>query len=421
METTTKGNHMTSRRTALQLIGLGGMAALAAACSSPPPAPAPTPPPVAAPTTAPAATPATVAQATPATTAPAAASTTSSQAISDADWQQVIAAAKSEGHLSVATYAGTGYRKVMDAFEAAYPGVKVDQTPFQSSSRDFFPRFFQERQAGLYQWDVMLVPATEPLVQAVPQGAIDPIRPLIVRADVLDDKNWVDGFDGGWLDKGKVYSYAITRSRSQTLWVDTNQVQDGEIKSYKDLLDPKWNGKIFAGDLRTKGSGFWPGTTLRIKTGSDDVIKQVWKDTNAVLSTDARQLTEQMVRGAYPIGLGAVSLPILLDFLSQGQGKNLKSIPTAELDYVNSADHVLVYANKAPNPNAAKVFVNWVLGKEGSTIYATQAQDNSRRVDVPVQDPSLVPEKGVDYITIDAEPLIDEILKTQKIASQVLG
>lgn len=414
---------MTSRRKALQLIGLGGVAALAAACSSTPTAaptspPAPPTSPAAKPTTAPAAP--TAAQAAPAVNAAPAANSTTAQT-SDADWQQVLDAANKEGHLYVATYAGTGYRKVMDAFEAAFPRIKVDQSPFQSSSRDFFPRYFQERQAGLFQWDLIIVPATEPLVQALPQGAIDPIRPLIVRPDVLDDKNWMDGFEGGWLDKSKQYSYAVTRSRSQSLWVDTNQVKDGEIRSYRDLLDPKWNRKILAGDLRTKGSGFWPGTTLRLKSGNDDVIKQVWKETNAVLSTDARQLTEQMVRGAYPIGLGAISPPILLDFLAQGQGKNLKSIPTPELDYVNSSDHVLHYANKAPDPNAAKVFVNWLLSKEGSTIYSTQAQDNSRRSDVPIQDPSLVPEKGVDYITIDAEPLIDEILKTQKIAAQVIG
>jgi iron(III) transport system substrate-binding protein len=382
-----------TRRELIRLMGLASVGALIAACSQPVAAPAPTS----------------------ASTKPAAAQP------QDADWQKVIDDAKREGHLQVATYAGTGYRKVMDAFEAAYPGIKVDQTPFQSSSRDFFPRYFQERQAGLYQWDIMLVPATEPLVQAVPVGAIDPIRPLIVRPDVLDDKNWVDGFEGGFLDKGKQYDYAITRSRSQSLWIDTNQVKDGEIKSYKDLLDPKWKGKILAGDLRTKGSGFWLGTTLRMKTGSDDIVRQLWKDQEAVLSTDARQLTEQMVRGVYPIGIGAISLPILLDFLAQGQGKNLKSISSVEMDYVNSSDHVLHYANKAPNPNASKVFVNWVLGKEGSTIYAEQSQDNSRRADVSIVDPNLVPEKGRDYITIDAEPLIDEILKTQKVAKEILG
>jgi iron(III) transport system substrate-binding protein len=382
-----------SRRALLRLIGVAGAAALLASCAQAP-----------------------AAQPTGVPAKPAAASQPQ-----DADWQKVVDAAKKEGHLLVATYAGTGYRKVMDAFEAAYPGVTVDQTPFQSSSRDFFPRYFQERQAGLYQWDIILVPATEPLVQAVPVGAIDPIRPLMVRPDVLDDKNWSDGFEAGFLDKGKQYDYAITRSRSQSLWIDTNQVKDGEIKSYKDLLDPKWKGKILAGDPRTKGSGFWPGTTLRIKTGSDDIIRQLFKDQEALLSTDARQLTEQMVRGTYPIGVGAISLSILLDFLAQGQGKNLKSISTVEMDYVNSSDHVLHYANKAPNPNAAKVFVNWVLSKEGSTVYSTLSQDNSRRADVAVVDPNLVPEKGREYLTIDAEPLIDEILKTQKIAKEILG
>ncbi|HEX8969815.1 MAG TPA: extracellular solute-binding protein, partial [Chloroflexota bacterium] len=261
-----------TRREALRLMGLGGVAILAAACSAPPAAPTAAP---VAPTAAPIA---------PATAAPAAQTRPAAAPPADADWQKLIDDSKKEGHLLVATYAGTGYRKVMDAFEAAYPGIKVDQTPFQSSSRDFFPRYFQERQAGLYQWDIIIVPATEPIVQAIPPGAVDPIRPLMVRPDVLDDKSWVDGFDGGWLDKGKSYSYAITRSRSQTLWVDTNQVKDGEITSYKSLLDPKWKGKIFAGDLRTKGSGFWPGTTLRLKTGNDDIIRQLWKDQEPVLS-----------------------------------------------------------------------------------------------------------------------------------------
>jgi ABC-type Fe3+ transport system substrate-binding protein len=242
-----------------------------------------------------------------------------------------------------------------------------------------------------------------------------------VRPDVLDDKNWIDGFDGGWLDNGKQYSYGIVRSRSQSLWIDTNQVKEGEIKSYKDLLDPKWKGKILAGDPRTKGSGFWPATTLRIKTGTDAIVGQVFKDTGAVLSTDARQLTEQVVRGAYPVGLGAISKPILLDFLAQGVGKNLKSIPTAELDYVNSSNHVLHYANRAPNLNASKVLVNWLLSKEGSASYSKNVEDNSRRSDLASFDPDLAPEKGVDYITIDAEPLVGQILKTQQIAKEVLG
>ena len=61
-------------------------------------------------------------------------------------------AARKEGSVNVATYAGTAHRKIMDVFEAAYPGIKVEHTQFQSSSRDYVPRLLQEqiRRATLF-------------------------------------------------------------------------------------------------------------------------------------------------------------------------------------------------------------------------------------------------------------------------------
>jgi hypothetical protein len=48
-------------------------------------------------------------------------------------------------------------------------------------------------------------------------------------------------------------------------------------------------------------------------------------------------------------------------------------------------------------------------------------QDNARRVDVAPLDTDIVPEKGMDYVKIDAEEHIDAILKTQKMAASVIG
>lgn len=390
-----------TRRAALRLLGGTGVAALAAACSQAPVAPAA----------------AGTGQARP----PSAAAPAQTAAMSDADWAKVVDSARQEGVLQIATYTGTGFRRVMDDFQAAYPGISVEQTGFQSSSRDFFPRFFQERQAGLYQWDLLMVPATEVIVQAIPQHAVEPLRPLLVRADVLDDKSWLDGFEGGWLDADKNYSYAITRSRSQSLWIDTNQVQPGDITSYKSLLDPRWKGKILAGDPRTKGSGFWPTTVMRVKTGGDAIVTQLYKDQAAQLSTDTRQLLEFAVRGSYPISIGAVAKNNLPDFLAQGIGQNLKNIPFPEIDYLNSADHVLHYVNRAPHPNVARVFANWVLSKDGGASVSKNVTDNSRRADVPVYDPDLVADRSIDWVVIDSAPLVDEILKTQDVAKAVLG
>jgi iron(III) transport system substrate-binding protein len=163
----------------------------------------------------------------------------------------------------------------------------------------------------------------------------------------------------------------------------------------------------------------WSATAARLKTGSDDIVGRLWKDTQMQLSGDARLLTESVVRGAFPIGVGAVSKPVLIDFLAQGVGKNLKNIASLELDVVQSSNNVLMYVNRAPHPNASKVFANWILTKDAGASIAKNAQDNSRRTDVEVFDPSVVPDQ--DYVKIDSESYVEEILKTQKIATDILG
>src|SRR5712692_3440072 len=164
-----------SRRQMLRLVGLSGGAVLAAACSGP-------------------------------AAAPRQAPVQSTAAAATQTWDDGVAAARKEAVLSIATYAGTGYRKVMDDFEAAFPGVKVEQTGFQSSSRDFVPRLLQERTASLYLWDIAVMPSPEMLIQVHPVGGLDPIRPLIVHPEVLQDANWGDGFNGGFVDTAKQLS-----------------------------------------------------------------------------------------------------------------------------------------------------------------------------------------------------------------------
>src|SRR5262249_32665270 len=109
-----------SRREAIRLLGLTGLAALVAACS--PASPAPSAPP-AQPTAAPKPTPAAPAAAPTTAAAPANAQQPAG-AIAQADWDKLVAAAKQEGTLSIATYAGTSYRRFLDVFESAY-GIKA--------------------------------------------------------------------------------------------------------------------------------------------------------------------------------------------------------------------------------------------------------------------------------------------------------
>lgn len=414
-----------SRRRMLALLGASGGALLAACQQAAPATPAkPTeaPKPAAPASPAAAASPAAKPAASPAASPAAGASSSAapSGAISEADWNSLVAAAKQEGKLSIATYSGTGYRQVIEDFKKAFPGIEVEHQQFQSSSRDFVPRLLQEHKAGLYTWDLATMPLQEMMRQVKVSDGLQPVRPLLVRADVLDDKNWNGGFEKGFDDNDKRWGYSAFAVRFPTVWINTDQVKESEMKTLKDLTDPKWRGKIVAADPRTKGSAFVPATVMRVKTGSDDIMKAFFKDQDPLLSTDARQLTEFMVRGRGLIGFGAVDKVILADFTAQGLGKNLKNIDFPEADFLSSVNNHLWYLAKAPHPKAAQVFANWLLTKDGQISYSTNVKVNSRRTDVPPADPEAVPTPGVEYISSDLESFIPEQAKTQEIAKSLL-
>ena len=75
---------------------------------------------------------------------------------------------------------------------------------------------------------------------------------------------------------------------------------------------------------------------------------------------------------------------------------------------MNAQVNTLALLNKAPHPNAARLFTNWLLSREGQTIYQELAASagspsESLRVDVPkeVIPPIYRRVPGVDYVMVD--------------------
>jgi ABC-type Fe3+ transport system substrate-binding protein len=159
-------------------------------------------------------------------------------------------------------------------------------------------------------------------------------------------------------------------------------------------------------------------TSARLNLG-DDIIKKLFVDQEPVLSRDTRQIAEFMVRGRYPIALGVNPL-LLGQFQKQGLGKNLKYYHFPEMDTVNSSSSCLWLVNKAPHPNAAKVFINWLLTKDAQAVWAKEVETNSRRVGVEPGNPAFVAPKGAKLLQVDAEENLPEVVKTQDIAKAVM-
>jgi iron(III) transport system substrate-binding protein len=356
--------------------------------------------------------------ASPQATAPAQSSAPVQPSGQDSDWDKIVAAAKQEGSVTVNTFPGSANQQALGEFGKAYPDIKLELTTLVSSA--LAPKILQERQAGIYTWDVIHQPTTTSLQVLKPAGVLDPIKPAIVRPDVVDDKAWRDGFAAGlnMTNDGQL-CYQSTLVRSQNLMVDTEQVGVDEIKSAQDLLNPKWKGKIACTDTRISGSSFFPFTLARLKYG-DDWMKQFFQDQEPVIINDGAQIAQMLAHGNYPLAIGAI-WTVLQDFQKQGIATSIKQVNLPDIDSAGpSTNGTLWLVNRAPHPKAAMVYLNWFLSKDGQDAWTTITVDNSRRLDVTPKDPATVVAAGLVLPNLNEEKYLPDVAKTQELAKQLI-
>jgi ABC-type Fe3+ transport system substrate-binding protein len=109
---------------------------------------------------------------------------------------------------------------------------------------------------------------------------------------------------------------------------------------------------------------------------------------------------------------------VIQEFQDGGLGKGLVGLDIPDLAHTNG--HSVFLVNNAPHPNAAKVFINWLLTKEGQTAWITNTQTNSRRKDVPPGDPSTFPTAGVKYVRVDIEETTRKMIEAQEVSKQLI-
>jgi len=236
----------------------------------------------------------------------------------------------------------------------------------------------------------------------IPAGWYEPIKPALSLAEVLDSGKWLGGFDAGFLDKRKSYAYAFALNVGRSLRVNRDLVPDSELQKVEDLLNSRWKGKIVWDDPRQRNTGSLQLALLR-KILGDERAKRLVVEQEAVFSQDARQIAEWLVRGRYPIGIG-VSDTNLLTFQREGLGLNVKPV-ALPIESASQGWAGLLIMNRAPNPSAAKVFLNWLLGQKAQAAWAQLGQVNSRRLDVPPGLPEGQPDpKKLDrYVSFNVE------------------
>ena len=331
-------------------------------------------------------------------------------------WEKILAAAKEEGRVAVGGPPGTSYRDVMRGFEKKFPQITLDYQSFSPTT--FTSRFYKERQAGQYLWDVYITGPTSFDITAKKARELDPVRPTFILPEVREESAWFGGFDRAFLDFEKQYIFAFQAQVTPQVYVNREVVPESELNSIKGLLDPKWKGKIAINDPRADGAG---NGRVALWTGQlgEEFVRALLKQ-DLILTRDDRQLADWLARGKYPIAIGVGDTEI---YELQKLGIGLKIEPlggkAAEAWRLSTGWGGVRLVNKAPHPNAATVFINWLLSKEGQTAWATIAGRPSRRMDVP-RVAGMSVEPGIDYYDIDREERVKLRDRAKEIAKEVL-
>ena len=313
------------------------------------------------------------------------------------EWDEVLAAANKEGTVVLANGggAGTGERRLFtEGFQKQFPGIRVNMTT--AGGRSIAPRILMERRVGKYLWDVYQGGTTTALTFLVPAGVLDPIKPALIWPEVKDPSKWFGG-KIDFSDDAATHNLVFGGYVKPPLAYNTKLLKKGDIRSYHDLLDPKWRGKIVLTDPRRPGSGlaaatFWYGN----KSLGKEFIRRILTEQDVKLSRDYRQQMEWLARGDYAIAIGHHN-GIYKEFVEKGLPLALLTAnDVKEANYVTAAVAGLGLVNRGPNPNAAKVYINWLLSKETQTKWSRISGFWSRRRDVPQDhlDPAIIPDEN---------------------------
>src|SRR5258705_9559483 len=336
------------------------------------------------------------------------------------DWEQTLAAAKKEGQVTVYIYR---YEGLLQDFKREFPGINV--VAVTGRGNELTNRIMTERRAGKHLVDVYSG-GTNSLYNTLYKGkALDPLKPLLILPEVTDTSKWYGnehryaGPEGNY-----IFSY-IGSPRNAQMAYNTNLVNPKEFKSYQDVLNPKWKGKIVSLDPRDTGLG----ATMQFYYYSPEIgpefMKKFFGGMDIIYAKNFRQMTDWLAQGKFAICMGCKD-----SMRAKNQGLPVDDFDTnkwKEGSSFSAGGGSMAYMNQAPHPNAAKVFINWFLSRKGQMALQKLGDvddpANSRRIDIPKDDipPDNRLQTGVKYFDVvkpeygDMKPIFDlakEIMAT---------
>jgi iron(III) transport system substrate-binding protein len=190
----------------------------------------------------------------------------------------------------------------------------------------------------------------------------------------------------------RLYNYIS----SGLLYVNTLQAKPKELATIKELLNPKWKEKISAYDPRVSGPGELEAVRFYYQLG-EEFVRKFYVDQRPMISRDKRQIADWLGRGTYPLSISAET-EFVIEMKQQGLPVEMVA-PADAPGTLSAGNGLMAMINRAPHPNGARLFVNWMASREGLEILARARHKPTTRNDVDESDavPWEIPQPGLNY------------------------
>jgi ABC-type Fe3+ transport system substrate-binding protein len=293
-----------------------------------------------------------------------------------AEWDKAIDTARKEGKIVLAIPPSTELRKEMEAVLRQKFGLDAELVP--ASGPKNASRIAAEQKAGVHYFDAIIC-GTGTAQGLTHNGMLESMEPFWILPEIKDPGQWWGGHI--WEDNVStnkfLYSFLADVS-THGIWYNTSLAKPEELRSFDDYLNSKWKGKIGFSDPRVPSSGQSIWSFMWELKGEEFLKKLVHQD--LFITRDLRQLADALAKGKVSIafGLGRSQAD---PFVSAGLPLKPVPAPKEGLPASNSFGVVGIVKNP-PHANATKVFINWLLSREGQEWYGKIMENGSRRLDV---------------------------------------
>jgi iron(III) transport system substrate-binding protein len=305
-------------------------------------------------------------------------------------WADLITAAKAEGELVVVT-GPEGAQDDGDYYNAFGKQYGIKVTLVGGATADITARIEAERAQSVYSVDIGGLGGTG-TKNMLKDKFFDQLDPLLINPEVTDRSVGFDVDHPVYTDTSAVgiCQYVAIQAEPNLVswWYNTDKVTQAEydgVKSFNDLLDPKFKGRIVLGDVAASEAN-------RDAVTLWETMGKAWYDKlfgtmapKVVAYGDERTYADGLAQGKWAIGLFPPGSGSLEDAADAGLPVKIWENTMTEGNPRSGIQRICVFKDR-PHPKAAQLFANWALMKDGQTAlnaFTNRVDRASIRNDVP--------------------------------------